>query len=68
MRVFVFPGQGSQKVGMGEDFYQNFSVAKNVFEEVDDTLGFKLSELMFKGDLTELSMTKNTQPALMTIG
>ena len=68
MRVFVFPGQGSQKVGMGEDFYQNFSVAKNVFHEVDDTLGFKLSELMFKGDLTELSMTKNTQPALMTIG
>ena len=54
MRVFVFPGQGSQKVGMGEDFYQNFSVAKNVFNEVDDTLVFKLSELMFKGDLTDL--------------
>ncbi len=68
MRVFVFPGQGSQKVGMGYDLYQNFSEAKYVFQEVDDTLGFKLSNIMFKGDLTELSMTQNTQPALMTIG
>ncbi len=68
MRVFVFPGQGSQKIGMGIDLYQNFTEAKYVFDEVDDILSFKLSELMFSGDLSELSLTHNTQPALMTIG
>ena len=50
MRVLFFPGQGSQKLGMGNDLYQNFSEAKYVFHEVDDTLRFKLSDLMFNGD------------------
>lgn len=65
--TFVFPGQGSQHIGMGYEFYQNFSAAKQVFEEVDDTLGQKLSSLIFEGNLDELTLTHNTQPALMAV-
>ena len=68
MRVFIFPGQGSQKIGMGLDLYNQFKVAKDVFLEVDETLRFNLSKLMFEGDLSELSLTYNTQPALMATG
>ena len=67
MNILVFPGQGSQKIGMGKLFYENFSIAKKVFEEVDETLKFKLSKLIFDGDITELSLTSNTQPALMAV-
>ena len=67
MNILAFPGQGSQKIGMGKIFYENFYTAKNVFEEVDDTLNFKLSKLIFDGDISELSLTSNTQPALMTV-
>ena len=67
MNILAFPGQGSQKIGMGKLFYENFSTAKNVFQEVDETLKFKLSKLIFNGDLNELSLTSNTQPALMTV-
>ena len=67
MNILAFPGQGSQKIGMGKLFYENFSVAKRVFEEVDETLKFKLSKIIFEGDINELSLTSNTQPALMTV-
>ena len=67
MNILAFPGQGSQKIGMGKIFYENFVTAKNVFEEVDDTLNFKLSKLIFDGDISELSLTSNTQPALMAV-
>jgi len=65
--AFVFPGQGSQKIGMGKGFFDNFSEAKEVFQEVDDVLGQNLSNLMFSGDLAELTKTENTQPALMAV-
>ena len=67
MNILAFPGQGSQKIGMGKLFYKNFSVAKRVFEEVDETLKFKLSKMIFDGDINELSLTSNTQPALMAV-
>ena len=67
MNILAFPGQGSQKIGMGKLFYENFSEAKRVFEEVDDTLKFKLSKIIFDGDIKELSLTSNTQPALMAV-
>ena len=53
MKVCVFPGQGSQYIGMGKDLYDSFSVAKDVFEEVDDALNFKLSNVIFNGKPTE---------------
>lgn len=64
-RAFVFPGQGSQAVGMGRALHDAFTVARETFEEVDDALGLKLSRLMFEGPIEELSLTVNTQPALM---
>ena len=63
--VLVFPGQGSQKIGMGKDLYDNFAVAKDVFDRIDEALNFKLSHLMFEGDLEELNKTSNAQPAIM---
>ncbi len=65
--IFVFPGQGSQIVGMGQDMYNNFPVAREVFNEVDDTLGRKLSKIIFNGSIEELTITENAQPALMTV-
>lgn len=65
--AFVFPGQGSQTIGMGKDLAQNFEVAKNVFQEIDDTLHFSLSQLMFDGDIQELTQTQNAQPAIMGV-
>lgn len=64
-RAFVFPGQGSQVVGMGKDLYDNFSVAREVFEEVNDALNQPLSKIIFEGPADLLTMTENTQPALM---
>lgn len=64
---FVFPGQGSQTVGMGRDLYDNFASAKNVFDEVDEALSFNLSKVIFEGDIAELTQTQNTQPALMAM-
>jgi len=67
MKAFVFPGQGSQFVGMGKDLADAFPAARAVFEEVDDALGQHLSRLMFEGPDTELNLTENTQPALMAV-
>jgi [acyl-carrier-protein] S-malonyltransferase len=64
---FIFPGQGSQAVGMGRDLAAAFAAAREVFDEVDDTLKQKLSKLMFQGPAEELTLTENTQPALMAM-
>jgi len=64
--AFIFPGQGSQYVGMGKELFENFSVAKRVFEEADDALHFSASSLCFKGPEDALKLTENTQPAILT--
>jgi [acyl-carrier-protein] S-malonyltransferase len=64
--AFIFPGQGSQYVGMGKELYGNFSVAKQIFEEANDTLRFSISTLCFQGPEEELKLTENTQPAILT--
>lgn len=64
-KVYVFPGQGSQFVGMGKELYKNYKIAKDVFDEVDDALNQKLSELIFNGPIEELTLTSNVQPAIM---
>ncbi|MBE7637002.1 ACP S-malonyltransferase [Sneathiella sp. P13V-1] len=64
-RAFVFPGQGSQAVGMGKELADAFPAAREVFEEIDDALGQKLTSLMFEGPIEDLTLTENTQPALM---
>ena len=66
-RASVFPGQGSQAVGMGRDLADAFPAAREVFEEVDDALGENLSRLMFDGPEDELTLTENAQPALMAV-
>lgn len=63
--AFIFPGQGSQAVGMGRDLFDNFLIAKEVFQEVDDSLNFNLSKVIFDGPADQLTLTQNTQPALM---
>ena len=65
VHAFIFPGQGSQAVGMGRDLAAAFAAAREVFEEVDETLKQKLSKLMFEGPAEELILTENTQPALL---
>lgn len=64
--AFLFPGQGSQKIGMGKDLFDQEAVSKAVFEEADYTLGFDLSSMIFEGDAEELTLTFNAQPALLT--
>jgi [acyl-carrier-protein] S-malonyltransferase len=65
--AFLFPGQGSQSVGMGKDLAENYPVARRTFEEADDALGYKLSELCFEGPEDKLKLTENTQPAILTV-
>ncbi|MBY5369294.1 ACP S-malonyltransferase [Rhizobium leguminosarum] len=65
--AFTFPGQGSQVVGMGKDLAENFAEARAVFEEVDEALGEKLSDVMFNGPDDRLTLTANAQPALMAV-
>ncbi len=66
-KAFLFPGQGSQFIGMGQELASQFEVAKDVFSEVDEALGEKLSALMFQGEIKELTLTKNAQPAIMAV-
>src|SRR5919205_3359862 len=66
-RAFVFPGQGSQAVGMGRDLAEAFAAARLLFEEVDEALKQRLSRLMFEGPESDLTLTENAQPALMAV-
>lgn len=63
--IFVFPGQGAQAVGMGRELYENNAAARAVFDEVDDALNQKLSDIIFNGPMDELTLTANVQPAIM---
>ena len=63
----IFPGQGSQMVGMGREFYDKFELVKNLFKEADDTLNFSISKLILEGPKEELNFTENTQPAIFLI-
>ena len=63
----IFPGQGSQLVGMGKEFYHKYKLVKNLFNEADDTLGFSLSNLILNGPKEDLDLTENTQPAIFLI-
>ena len=65
--AIIFPGQGSQTVGMGRDLHDAFPAARAVFQEIDEALGESLSRLMFEGEESELTLTRNTQPALMAV-
>ena len=65
--AFVFPGQGSQAVGMGAELAKAHAGARDVFDEVDAALGQKLSEIMFNGPIETLTLTENAQPALMAV-
>ena len=65
MRAFVFPGQGAQTIGMGKALADAYPAAKAIFDEVDDALGENLSGLIWEGDIADLTLTANAQPALM---
>ena len=67
MNAIIFPGQGSQVVGMGLEFYNNFEVVKKIFQTADQKLNFKISKLILEGPDNELKLTKNTQPAILTV-
>ena len=66
-KSLIFPGQGSQRVGMGKDLYENFTVAKDVFENINDSISMNLSKLIFEGPIEKLTMTENAQPAIMAV-
>ena len=65
--AFVFPGQGAQKVGMGKDFYEHYDVAKKLFKEADEALGYSIMNMCFEGPEADLRLTANTQPAILTM-
>ncbi len=67
MKTLMFPGQGSQSVGMGSDLYKNFDLVKNIFKEADEKLKYPISKIILDGPESELKLTKNTQPAIMTL-
>ena len=68
MFALLFPGQGSQFVGMGLDLYKKYDLVKEIFRKVDETLGYSLSNIILHGSDADLKLTKNTQPAIMTVG
>ncbi len=67
MKALVFPGQGSQSVGMGSELYRNFDLVKKIFKEADERLNYPISKIILDGPESELKLTKNTQPAILTI-
>ena len=67
MNSILFPGQGSQIVGMGQEFYNNFAIVKKIFNEADDRLNFKISKIILEGPEDHLKLTQNTQPAILTV-
>ena len=67
MSSLLFPGQGSQIVGMGSEFYNNFNFVKKIFKEADDKLNFSISKMILQGPEDQLQLTKNTQPAILIV-
>ena len=67
MNAILFPGQGSQIVGMGSEFYNNFEIVKKIFKEADDKLNYKISKIILEGPEDKLKLTQNTQPAILTV-
>ena len=67
MKTLMFPGQGSQSVGMGSELYNNFDLVKKIFKEADQKLNYPISKIILDGPDNELKLTKNTQPAIMII-
>tara|TARA_A100001011_G_scaffold181672_1_gene190505 strand:+ start:18911 stop:19849 length:939 start_codon:yes stop_codon:yes gene_type:complete len=67
MNAILFPGQGSQIIGMGSEFYNNFQIVKEIFNKADDTLNYKISKIILDGPDEQLNLTQNTQPAILTV-
>ena len=67
MSSLLFPGQGSQIVGMGSEFYNNFDTVKSIFKKADERLNFSISKLILEGPEDKLQLTENTQPAILTV-
>ena len=67
MSALLFPGQGSQIVGMGKEFYDNFKLVKKIFQEADDKLNFSISKIILEGPEDKLQLTKNTQPGILVV-
>ena len=67
MFSIIFPGQGSQSVGMAKEFYEKYSLVKKIFSRADDALGFNISKIILNGPSSELNLTENTQPAVFVV-
>tara|TARA_B100001029_G_scaffold157062_1_gene142874 strand:- start:193 stop:1119 length:927 start_codon:yes stop_codon:yes gene_type:complete len=67
MKTLIFPGQGSQSVGMGQELYKNFDLVKKFFKEADEKLNYPISKIILEGPESDLKLTKNTQPAILTV-
>lgn len=65
--AFIFPGQGAQAIGMGKEFYDNYDIAKKLFEEADEALGYSIKKMCFEGSEEDLKLTANTQPAILVV-